>query len=961
MGREGPRASAFPRPRLSATSSFVFGEGGMGRVFANDPRLHREVAIKLVRGDDPELTRRLIAEARAQARIDDERVCKVFEVGEVDGHVYIAMQYIAGQTLGAMAPDLGPDELAMILRDAARGAHEAHRAGIIHRDLKPSNILLERGDDGSLRTFVLDFGLARSNPDGTSVTAAGIGTPHYMSPEQARGDARLDRRADVYSLGATLYHVLCGEPPIPGSNLLDVLHNVATVEPRPLRAVAPTIPADLAAIAHKCLEKDPSSRYASARALADDLDCFLNGDPVTARPVTWLSRTRRWIGKNRRLTATLTAAALAVLIALGWGIRTRRRAVQREEQARKFAGAAAEVEALSLYSNLSRLHDVRKDRARIRERMDALATEMTAAGPDAEGPGHLALGRAALALGNDEEARAHLESAYKAGIRSPQAAFSLAVVLGNQYQSARLAAARLRDKAQRDSRLRAAEQRFRDPAIAHLREAEGEGAPSPRYIEALLASYEGRLDDALHLLDAMDSAPPWFYEAPKLRGDILSLRALERWSSGDKAGARSDFESGRAAFARATAAAESSPAVWLASANLEYGVILMEAYGEGEIESAVQRGLAAVKKALEADPEHHEALLLAARLLRRQVEEKASRGIVDEPTLREAVSLCDRAIALAPDRSDGPRALAILHWQWAQSLSQAGRDPTSHLAESIRLFERVPEPDRDSDYHESVGLTFDTWADHLEQSGGDPLPNRGRAIAAYRASVALPDGASSTWINLGNVYLLRAGHPRCEDPDGDLAEAERTLTGALEKNPQHAVARFYLAEALSLKAQRANAHGADARPLWDRAVSEYERALAINPGHAFFHNGLGNARAEQASQAWDRGEDPSPMLSRARAAFEQVEKLAPDLPLGPANVADVAVQRLEYALLRGEDPEPLAGATRAAVESRQELARRRDPRQPGQARCPALPAAPGSMARIPRGTLARRSRRCERR
>src|SRR6185295_11536299 len=158
-GRPPPRAAGVPEFPVKGWDRYqperFLGQGGMGKVFlAKDPRLHRQVALKLVRSDAPEATRRLVAEARAQARVSHDRVCKVYEVGEVEGQVYIAMQYIEGAPLGSAACPLTVEETAMVVREAARGVHEAHRAGILHRDLKPSNVMVERAEDGALRPYV---------------------------------------------------------------------------------------------------------------------------------------------------------------------------------------------------------------------------------------------------------------------------------------------------------------------------------------------------------------------------------------------------------------------------------------------------------------------------------------------------------------------------------------------------------------------------------------------------------------------------------------------------------------------------------------------------------------------------------------------------------------------------------------------------------------------------------------
>src|ERR1700722_10354393 len=159
-----PAGPAFPIPGWDRYQCLRFlGQGGMGQVFlVRDPRLHREVALKLVRGGAPDAMGRLVAEARAQARVSHEGVCKVYEVGEAGGEVYIAMEYIDGEPLGAVAPTLTVEQRAMIVREAALGVQEARRAGILHRDLNPSNIMVGRAGDGALKPYVMDFGLARS-------------------------------------------------------------------------------------------------------------------------------------------------------------------------------------------------------------------------------------------------------------------------------------------------------------------------------------------------------------------------------------------------------------------------------------------------------------------------------------------------------------------------------------------------------------------------------------------------------------------------------------------------------------------------------------------------------------------------------------------------------------------------------------------------------------------------------
>jgi serine/threonine-protein kinase len=819
--------------------------------------------------------------------VDHDHVCKVFEVGEVEGRVFIAMQYVAGLPFDAAAQDLSLEQKVLVLRDAALGVQEAHRVGIIHRDLKPSNIMVERGVDGSLRTFVMDFGLAREWNQDLTETGSVLGTPAYMSPEQARGEvSRLDRRTDLYSLGATLYHMATGRPPVSGTNALEVLGAIASEDVQPMRGPGLDIPRDLEAITLKCLEKDRTRRYESARALADDLDRFLAADPVLARPTGLWYRLQRKARKHKQLTAVGAVALLAVLVALGVAVKTRRDAGRRERLAQQFTEASGRIDSLARYSALSPPHDIRPDLQAVREQMTRLQADMARAGAIANGPGHYALGRGYWTLDDTEKAREHLQMAWDAGYREPRVAYALSLALGQQFRDRFLEAERIVAKDQREARLREVERTLRDPALAFLRQARGADVPSPAYLEALLAFYEGRLDEALVRLKALGTELPWFYEAPLLRGALLQARAWQKWNQGDREGAHRDFAEGRQALQAAAVTGRSVPAVYAATADLENNAFFMEKYGQGDVMGPFDRGMAALAEALRLQPDHAPSLILQSALQGNLADVKATRGEDAEALAREAVAASRKAVEAGPARADARVALGKAYYALGNVRLLHNLDPTEPLSQGLAAFGGLSAEKRDYAVWNHLGMVNQTLAQFAGGRGQDPSAHFSAAIESFGTATRMEPHLLPAWINLGACLEQRARLPLAPQPEADLQAAAEALEHARGLNPKHFVPYFMLGKVHFAQALRARARGEDPRTALLRSRELNHQGLAINAASPHLHNGEGIALSELAREAWERGEDPAPWSAEAKACFRRAIQAAPAQSYGYLNLSD---------------------------------------------------------------------------
>ena len=893
--RSSPGISSEPSPSQSGVFPVaswdryeflkLLGRGGMGAVYkARDLKIDRIVALKFVRGDDEHLLARFLQEARAQARINHPGVCKVLEVGEVEGKPYIAMQFVDGMSLAQARQVLSMEEKAAVIRAAAEALHAAHQAGIIHRDVKPANIMIEQRADQVWHPVVMDFGIAREGTD-TGITESGavLGTAAYMSPEQARGDVRiLDRRTDVYSLGASLFDLIAGRPPFVAVNMADTLLRVMLEDAPSLRSLVPSVPTALDTIVSKCLAKERTERYSTAQDLADDLGRYLARESIVGNRVSLISRVRWKARHNRQLVVVALALIASVLFLFGYGIRNwvktkrteelfKQRTEQQSRLAQKLGQEITKMEWLLRAARELPLHDLEREKQIVRQRMTNLKSDLHQYGDLAAGLAHYALGRGHLAMHEYPEALTELQLAVQSGQDTAEIHYALGLTLGKHFERA-MYEARLSgggDFAQRQ--LKEIAPKFLTPALRSLERARAMPLDAPQYLEALIAFYQRDYDEALKQAEVAMKTAPWLYEARKLQGDVHLEKALHERDSGKYEAAEKEFAAAVRMYTEAGAAGESDGEVFEGLAEAWVRQIEMAANRGQSTEVAYQSAVAASDKVTMAEPSTitgHLKKAFAAMLTMALV----GGGKSSDERVQHCLSETSAVLERQPDHPYARDVAADCNL-FASDLAQGkGEDPEPLLRKPMELL--IPAVKRNPQFlwglndlstaYAALGVYLQSkGSSQARQTFESSLEFAGKAMALDSTYLTPVQNSLFIWARLISTASSES------DLNQILTRADELYSKCMLINDKYQQCNVNYLLVYSRAAQRMLEGGLDPQSSLNRAFQMQAQISKLGGTFLDAEQFSALAHLVDANVTQKRGQDPSSALLQAEAALKR--------------------------------------------------------------------------------------------
>ncbi|MCB1057263.1 MAG: hypothetical protein KDD11_17320, partial [Acidobacteria bacterium] len=669
----------------------------------------------------------------------------------------------------------------------------------------------------------------------------------------------------------------------------------------------PSLAGDLDTVVLEALHKDPERRYSSARALADEIERFLGGEPVLARPVGAMERLVRKVRRHRRAAAALTVA-LGLLAALGAvAVHARWTAGRRAATAQRFGQEVERIDAMLQRTFMAPLHDVRPELEQVRSRMAAIEDEMQRLDGASRAIGHYALGRGHLGLGEEEEARAHLEQAWEAGYTEPRVAYALGMALTRLYRQALDDLVGVRMAELREKRQREIETELRRPAIRALEAAGGDAAES-ELVSAALEFCGGELASATLRLGALTQVAPWFYEADLLAGDIFVEMETVASREGRIDDARRAQEEALSAFRRAVDVGRSDQRGHEGLCKLGEHVLWREFLGErAGVEELREQALTACRRAIEVNPDRTLGHLRIAYIERRWADHQLQAGLDPRSTLETGMRHAQIAAGLARPGDSRPWvALAGLHRVGGTHAASRGEDPTQAYSAAVAALEKGIEVEpRNAGSLVSLCLAELYFGDFERRRGGDAERHFENAVAAgLRAAKQVPEYFGGH-ANLGLAYeqlgILR--RDRGADATEMFAASEASFRRAIELNPGFLGTPFNLGQVLVERAEFELDRGADPTALVREAQPWLDKVLAAWPKLALAYTIQARGEALLARWAMERGEDPRAALTRAREWAERGTAIGSGDAEDLAHAARIALLEARWRQERSIEPQ----------------------------------------------------------
>jgi serine/threonine-protein kinase len=780
-----------------------------------DTVLRRAVALKRLTQSSPEAWVRFLQEGQFQARLRHPNICQVYDADTLDGSPVIAMQLIHGKPLSELRFQLAREDLLRILMQVALTVHAAHLAQVLHRDLKPGNILVETGPEG-LVPYVCDFGLARDlSGDGITQTQHGIGTFGFMAPEQLHPGPALSPATDVYGLGATLHAMLLGQPPEA------VTQGQLSVDRLAQGDGWKDLPRDIRTLLAKALEWDAKDRYPSAAAFAEDLRRYLEGEALVARPLGWIRRIMRRMARRPGLAVAAALGLVVILGFAGWGYRTVRFARKQAQMAQRLALDTKDFEHLLRLERMRPLHDMRPAYAEIRQRMTRLERTISELGPAAEGPGHYALGRGYMAVGDSKKAVTELSEAWRKGFQVPDVAYALGRAHCDLFWEASTQAGFNGDA----DRMNALRKEHMGQALWFFGQAGGQSFEPPDLAMARIERVKGHADTALTLARKAFEANPWEFEAKTSEASSLARLGFDQMIKGQYDQAWDWFRKAQAASQQARDLARSDEGAYQTDLNwrLAWAGSMLE-HGEADARFLDQTE-ELCRQQLSLNPENPESVanLLWVQVLRSW--EILNEGKDPSAALRHGLDLHRAYTSSTVTNANIKVAWMEMHRLSAEWAMRSRRDPSEPLGIALR-------DGGHSDYrlHDSLAEALLLKAEWDLSQGQDPGPTLDRMEPATevlhkrRVVHGYLDSA------LGEAQLIRArwAVKQGQDPASSLEKAELLAQNSLAFNPKSVLPYRLMAR---IQVAKAGQPGADRKRWLESAKAWSEKGLAIKPGY----------------------------------------------------------------------------------------------------------------------------------